>query len=301
LKYKNMEKIVLVGGSGYFGQAIIRHLKDQYHFVVLTRRPIASAHPNVETIVWDPRYPEAEWHNIFEGAKAIINLAGESVNGRPTNAHRGRVLQSRLLSTQAIGEALKFVKYQPEVWINASAIALYPYTQTQDWDEDTTLRNLDFMGMVCQRWEHAFNESRPATMRGISMRISLILGEDGGVLPRLNALAKLGLGGKQGSGEQYISWIHEIDACRAVEFFLENLATEGAYNLCSPEPLPNAIFMQQLRKRHGMWFGLPTPALAMRIGGWLIGTDADLVLNSQRVVSKRLPQAGFHYCYPSFS
>jgi len=177
---------------------------------------------------------------------------------------------------------------------------LYPYTQRQDWNEDTSLRNHDFMGTVCQRWEKAFSDAKPARVRGITMRISLILGEEGGVLPRLNALAKLGLGGKQGSAEQYISWIHEIDACRAVEFFLAHPETEGAYNLCSPEPLPNAIFMQQLRKRHGMWLGLPTPAFAMRIGAWVIGTDADLVLNSQRVVSKRLPQAGFHYCYPSF-
>lgn len=295
-----MEKIVLVGGSGYFGQAIIRHLKDQYHFVVLTRRPIASKHPHVETIVWDPKKLEDSWVSTFEGAKAIINLAGESVNGRPTEAHRARVLRSRVETTQAIGEALKLVKDLPEVWMNASAIALYPYTQTQDWDEDTSLRNHDFMGTVCQRWEKAFSDAKPARVRGITMRISLILGEEGGVLPRLNALAKLGLGGKQGSGEQYISWIHEIDACRAVEFFLEHTETAGAYNLCSPEPLPNAIFMQQLRKRHGMWLGLPTPAFAMRIGAWVIGTDADLVLNSQRVVSKRLPQAGFHYCYPSF-
>jgi uncharacterized protein (TIGR01777 family) len=296
-----MEKIVLVGGSGYFGQAIIRHLKDQYHFVVLTRRAIPSVHPNVETLQWNPADPAGKWVEALEGAKAIINLSGESVNGRPTSAHRQRVLQSRIETTKAIGEALKRVKQLPEVWMNASAIALYPYTQTQDWDEETSLRNHDFMGTVCQRWEKAFDESRPAGMRGITMRISLILGEDGGVLPRLNALTKLGLGGKQGSGEQYISWIHEIDACRAVEFFLEHTETAGAYNLCSPEPLPNAIFMQQLRKRHGVWLGLPTPAFAMRIGGWLIGTDADLVLNSQRVVSKRLPQAGFHYCYPSFS
>lgn len=291
------KKIVLAGGTGFIGTGIITHfgLKD-YQFVILTRNP-KRREDDVKEVKWDAKTPGA-WTKELEDAEAIINLTGRSINCRYTEENKQEILDSRTQSTAVLGKAILKLQHPPKVWINASSAAIYGSDDDRDMDEFTGDIGTGFLADVVRAWERAFYKSDlPATQRFV-LRITIVLGKGEGVIPRLENLVRFGLGGKQGSGGQYISWIHEEDFYRIMAWCINNPEKQGVYNCCAPKPVTNAVLMRALRKIMHRPVGLPAFEWMVKIGAFIIGTEPDLLLKSMRVVPTRLLQQGFVFNYP---
>jgi len=184
------------------------------------------------------------------------------------------------------------------LWINASSATIYVHAETTLMTEKTGVIGDDFSMGVCKKWEAAFFEKPLASTRKVAFRTSIVLGNDGGALPKMKQIARLGLGGHQGRGNQKVSWIHLEDFCKVVDFVIENESIEGAINVTAPSPTNNKNLMQQIRKRVKMPFGLPQSRALLEIGAWLIKTETELLLKSRNVYPERLLEAGFRFNYP---
>lgn len=294
-----MKKIVLAGGSGYLGRTLIKYFaKQEVEFVVLTRNqePRAKSQEKSCEVMWDAKTLGA-WAAELEGADALINLTGRNVNTRYTDANKKTIMESRTLSTKILGEAMQQCKAPPRVWLNASSATLYRYSEDKEMDEDTKEYNDDFSTSVVRAWEQAFNEVPLPGVAKFTLRISIVLGNDDGAFPRLKNLARFGLGGTQGHGRQYVSWIHEEDLCRIIEWCMNNPQHAGAYNCTAPHPIANQQFMRELREAMHMPIGLPAAEWMLAIGARLLGTETELILKSRRVVPKKLLEKGFRFNY----
>jgi uncharacterized protein (TIGR01777 family) len=308
-------RIVLPGGSGQVGQMLARHFQQRGHQVtVLTRGPYTA---EWQTVHWDGE-TIGPWTEYLEGADVCINLAGRSVNCRPIAANRQAVYESRIESTRLVGRAIASLANPPKVWMNASATALYKrlvdaHGVDLPLDEDSALddggqqraeawtSSRGFMARVVRDWEAAFFASETPRTRKIALRSGVVLSPaPDSAFAMLSNLVRLSLGGKQGNGRQFVPWIHEADYARAVEFLIAREDLDGAFNFVAPNPAPNREFMEALREAHDMPNGIPAPALAVRLGAWLLGTNAELVLASCRAIPARLLDAGFEFEFPGW-
>jgi uncharacterized protein (TIGR01777 family) len=292
-------RIVVPGGTGNTGRPLVRHLLSRGHQVtVLTRSP--SLPYDVE---WGGRTVGA-WASLLDGADAVINLAGRSVNCRPTEANHREMMESRTASTRAVGEAIAQAARPPRVWLNASTATIYAHTfglanddltGTIGGGEPDAPRAWDFSVEIAKRWEaELFGASTPGTRR-VAMRSAMTMSsEPGSVFTVFVRLARLGLFGRMGSGRQFVSWVHGDDFMRAVEFLLEG-DLEGPVNIASPNPLPMEDFARAVRQALGVRIALPATAWMLKIGTRVVGSDDELVLKSRRVVPKRLTDAGFRF------
>lgn len=295
-------KIVIAGGSGQVGTLLARQLSAHGHSLTLLSRRAAPS-----TVFWDGR-TDGPWTRSLEGSDVCINLAGRSVNCRYNAANRQAILASRIDSTRILGEAIGAAKSPPRVWLNASTATLYRHALDRPMDEATgelggsepgAPDSWNFSIEVARAWEEALYAAPTPRTRRVALRSAMTFSPDaGGVFSVLMGLVRVGLGGRQGDGRQYISWIHELDFGRAVELLMEEESWEGPVNLAAPEPLPNAEFFQILRQAAGVRIGLPSPAWMLEIGTWLMRTESELVLKSRRVVPGRLLDAGFVFRYP---
>jgi uncharacterized protein (TIGR01777 family) len=286
---KEKKRIVIAGGSGFLGQALAnRFFNAQWDVVILTRVP---GQPGLvgRLVGWDARAVGA-WTREVEGAAAVVNLAGRSVNCRYTARNRKEILDSRVNSTRVLGEAIGGSAQPPPVWLNASTATIYRHTFGQPWDEtgqtEATAEAKDrFSVEVAWAWERALQEAFTPRTRKVAMRMAMVLGlGKNSVFPVLRRLAKLGLGGGLGSGRQFVSWIHEADYCRAV----------------APNPLPNAEMMRTLRQVCGVPFGLPASNWLLEIGAFVLRTETELLIKSRRVIPGRLLKSGFEFRFPAF-
>jgi uncharacterized protein (TIGR01777 family) len=294
-----MKKIIIAGGSGFLGKSIINFFdENEYEFVILSRQDFAIHKKNCSVKIWDGKNI-GDWQHEFENAKAIINLSGKTINCRYTEPNKKQILTSRIDATNAIGNAILQCKNPPKVWLNASAATLYKYTETKNQDENSTDFNDDFSTHVCLAWEKTLNSFETKNTRKIALRISIVLGKDDGVFTRLKTLTQFGLGGKQGNGKQYVSWIHIEDFCRAIEFFITNNNSNGAYNLSTINPITNDTLMKTFRKKMNIPFGIPSPDFILKLGAFVIGTEPELVLKSRRVVPKKILDEGFIFLHPT--
>jgi hypothetical protein len=250
-------------------------------------------------VLWDGVEGGA-WEESLEGAYALVNLAGVSVDCRYTAANRERILNSRLRSTRALGLAIQGLSQPPHVWLNSSSATIYTDTRgdAPANGEDSQAIGHDFSMHVCQSWEECFRSFYTPHTRKASLRTAITLGEGSAMKP-LVGLVRAGLGGAHGSGRQWMSWIHVHDFVRAVQFLLEKDTAIGAFNLAAPNPLPNQAFMASLREVMGIRWGLPLPAPLLKLGAWLIRTEPELLLKSRKVVPNRLLEAGFRFQYPT--
>ena len=290
------KKIILAAGTGFLGQRIIALCSNRdVEFVVLTRSPKA-AHGNVRYVAWDGK-TIGPWQQELEGAEAVINLAGRTVNCRYTEENRKQIVDSRVDSTNAIGIAINRCAQPPKVWVNAGSAAIFgnsgPHIMTEDSPQGT-----NFSAHVCQLWEETFNDIITPLTRKVFYRIGMVLGQGGGVLEPFLNLARFGLCGRQGNGQQYVSWMHELDFVRSIDFAIAN-NIEGTYNCTAPEPVTNATFTTAVRLAMHMPIGIPAPSLFVQIGGALIGTEPELLLTGRRVVPAKLLRDGFEFKYPS--
>ncbi len=300
----SIRRIILAGGSGFLGRLLAEYLHTRgWEPVILTRNPSAQA--RFKELAWDAR-TVGDWARELDGAEAVINLAGRSVNCRFTAENRKLVMDSRVDSTRAMGEAISRCAEPPRAWLNCGTATIYRHTFGAEHDESsmdfaTTPSVHDaFSVEVAHAWEQAQTACATPRTRQVTLRISLVFGTvPGGVVQILRRLARLGLGGRMGSGKQFVSWIHEEDFCRAVEWILEHDALHGPVNLAAPEPLPNAEMMRTFRRVcGGVPFGLPAFEWMLEAGAFVMRTEAELILKSRRVVPEKLLADGFAFRFP---
>jgi uncharacterized protein (TIGR01777 family) len=302
-------KIILPGGSGQVGTILARALHAEGHdVVVLSRSPRGGGAP-WRTVVGDARTP-GTWAKELDGADVVINLAGRNVNCRYTAANRREIMDSRTESVRAVGEAIARAARPPRVWLQASTATIYSHRYDAPNDDVTGIigghepgapDTWNFSIDVATAWEKAANDAVTPRTRKVLLRSAMAMSPDrGGVFDVLLGLVRRGLGGKSGDGRQYVSWIHERDFVRAVQFLIDRDDVAGAVNLAAPTPLPNADFMRTLREAWGSRIGLPAARWMLEVGTFLMRTESELVLKSRRVVPRRLTDAGFTFDFPTW-
>jgi uncharacterized protein (TIGR01777 family) len=284
-----MKTLVIAGASGFIGSYLIEHATMLGWKVKTIGRKQADA-------TWND---QPSLMRVLDGADAIINLAGKSVNCRFTADNIEALIRSRVDTTQAIGDAIALCKQPPKTWINASGASIYPENATEANTEESTIDGDGVMADVARQWEKALYSRQLTNTRRIALRITLVLGKDGGVFPIYKRLVALGQGGAQGTGKQWVSWIHVADLTRLLFFIVGNDSIAGPVNAAAPEPLTNDAFMFALRKAMKFPFGIPAPAFLIRVGTAMIGADSELILRGMQVVSSKAPQQGFRFDYPS--
>jgi len=296
-------RIILAGGSGFLGQRLASYLQPRgWEPVVLTRTPSPAA--TFKEIEWNAR-TIGDWAKSLEGADAVINLVGRSVNCRYNAENRRAIMDSRVESTRVIGEAIARCTNPPRVWLNSSTATIYKHTFGPPHDESshdfaTAAQAKDeFSVEVARAWEKAFDESPAPRTRKVALRTTIVFGTvEGGVFRILRRLARFGLGGKMGSGKQFVSWIHDEDFCRAVEWILEHYELAGPVNMAAPHPLTNAEMMAAFRRVCGIPLGLPAAEWMLEVGAFFLRTETELLLKSRRVVPGKLLASGFEFRFP---
>lgn len=294
---KQARKIVIPGGTGFIGQVMAKHFATQGDEVIVLTRGNSEQKDGVQYVQWDGK-TLGGWANTFEGADAIINMAGRTVNCRYNEKNKQQIYDSRLFSTEVIGVAIAQCKQPPTLWINAGSATIYRHALDRPMDEATGELGSGFSVDVCQKWEATFHKMKTPHTRKLMLRIAMVLGREGGVMPPFMNLVKRGIGGTQGKGNQYISWIHEYDFVRVIEWLMAHEEVTGILNVASPNPEPNQKFMKTLRQILNVPFGLPATKWMLEIGAWFIGTETELIVKSRRVVPGRLQELGFELKYP---
>ena len=301
-------KIVIPGGSGQVGTILVHAFHgDGHEVVVLSRRP--GARP-WRVVAWDGA-TLGGWQAEIDGCDVVINLAGRSVNCRYTATNREEILQSRVLSTRVVGQAIARASRRPRVWLQASTATIYAHRYDSPNDEHSGIlggnessapRSWRFSIEVARAWEQAFEEAVTTGTRKIALRSAMTLSPDhGGIFDALLGLARRGLGGSAGDGRQFISWVHHEDFVAAVRWLIERDDIDGVVNVASPNPLPNVQFMRLLREAYGASFGLSATDWMLEIGAIFMRTETELILKSRRVVPARLLEHGFTFKYPEWS
>ncbi len=304
-------KIIIPGGTGQVGALLARaFVRDGHETVILSRRADPPVPAGARVAPWDARTLGA-WTAELEGADAVINLAGRSVNCRYHPANRREIIQSRVESTRAVGRALRRAVRPPRVWLQASTATIYAHRFLDANDEvsgllggheETLPDTWRFSYDVCRAWESAAEEfaDLPAT-RQVLLRSAITMSPDrGGAFDVLLGLVRCGLGGREGDGRQFVSWIHEADFVRAAYWLMSHDTLTGPVNLAAPQPLPNAEFLRALRAAWGIPFGLPAARWMLELGALLLRTETELILKSRRVVPGRLLASGFAFEQPAW-
>ena len=240
-----------------------------------------------------------EWSKQLNGAHAVINLAGKSVDCRYHEENKRLILSSRLDSTRVLGEAIHQCEEKPTLWMNSASATIYAHSLEKANSESQHVIGSGFSVEVCQQWEKAFFDFTYDGVRQIALRTTIVLGEDGGAFPVMKEMVRFFLGGTQGKGNQMISWIHIDDFCRAVEHVLECEQIEGVINIGSPNPVRNVDFMRKLRPACKRPFGLPAPKWLLELGARVIKTETELILKSRFIQPEKLVHTGFEFTYPT--
>ena len=290
-------RVIITGATGFIGKALCEALHKDYEVTALSRnvdRAQESIGHIAQVIEWDAKTP-AGWEGEANGAFAIINLAGENVgSGRWNQARKNRILQSRLDSTNAIVAAIRNLQNKPKVVILASAIGYYGSRRDERLDE-TSPPGEGFLPNVCQQVESLAEEIERLGVRCAIIRSGVVLGQNGGALTKLAQPFKFYVGGYLGSGDQWFSWISLDDEITAIKFLMEHEQLKGAFNLTAPQPVTMKKFCKTLGKvlQHSSWTRVP--AFILRLA---LGEMADeMLLSGQRVLPKRLLDAGFEFRY----
>ncbi|MER5753292.1 TIGR01777 family oxidoreductase [Streptomyces sp. NPDC002088] len=298
-------KMVLPGGTGQVGTILGHALTAAGHEVtVLTRHPEREHEIGWDGVTLGP------WAEAVDGCDVVINLAGRSVSCRYTAENLRAMMDSRVDSARVIGEAIAAAARPPRVWLQMSTATIYAHRFDAAHDEATGVIGGSEAGApdywaysveIAKNWEQAQAEARTPATRKVALRSAMVMSPDrGGVFDVLLRLTRLGLGGPVAGGAQYVSWIHDEDFVRAVEFLIARDDLAGPVNLASPGPLPHRKFMQTLRAAWGVPVGLPATRRMAELGAFALRSDTELLLKSRRVVPGRLRAAGFGFAYPEW-
>jgi uncharacterized protein (TIGR01777 family) len=293
-------KIVIAGATGFIGRQLTSSLLEQgSSVVVLTRNPgnTQAAHPALKFALWDGENA-GSWNQYLDGADAIINLSGQSIGARRWTVRRKLELQaSRVNSTNALVDAMKNCRTRPRVFLNASAVGYYGNVETGDVTEEHPAGN-DFLGGLCLNWESTALTAIDLGVRVVLLRSGIVLDPKAGALQRMLLPYRLFVGGPLGSGQQWLPWIHREDEVRAILFALEREQISGPVNLAAPEPVTMLRFSRVLGKALHRPSFFPVPSFVLRT---VLGEMADIVLTGQRVIPKKLLEAGFEFRFPALT
>lgn len=288
-----MSKLIIAAGTGFLGQVLIHHFKNKFEEIVILTRGKSQIIDGIKYVNWNAK-TFSGWESELENATVLINLAGKSVDCRYTSKNKKAILLSRLESTKILNKAVLNCKNPPKHWLNSSTSTIYRFSLDKQMDEVEGEIGNDFSINVALSWEKAFFKTETPNTLKTALRTSIVLGKNGGAILPLKTLAKIGFGGKQGKGNQWISWIHEDDFARAIEFIIKKEMT-GKVNIVSPNPISNTDFMQKLRKAVGVPFGISLNQFFLEIGSFIIRTETELVLKSRNVIPKLLLEKGFAF------
>lgn len=297
-------RIILAGGSGFLGQTLASYFLQLGFEVIILTRSAGQIGGAGRQVAWDA-CTIGPWQQELEGATAVVNLTGRSVNCRYNAPNRKEILDSRVNSTRVLGEAIRRCAEPPQVWLNASTATLYRHTFDDAWDESGQIEAAAqakdaFSVEVGQGWEQTLEDAQTPRTRKIAMRMAMVLGMGkNSVFPVLRRLVRLGLGGRMGNGRQFVSWIHDLDFCRAVEWLIQHQDISGPVNLTAPNPLPNHEMMKTLRQVCRVPFGLPASNWMLEVGAFFLGTETELIIKSRRVIPRRLLESGFTFQFPT--
>jgi len=300
-------KVVIPGGTGQVGTLLARALAAAGHeVVVLSRAPRPALW---KTVAWDAE-TVGTWAAEFDGADAVVNLAGRSVNCRYSAANRRLITDSRVNSTRAVGAAIARATRPPRVWLQMSTATIYAHRYDAPNDEATGIvggaepgapDTWKFSIDVATAWEKAASDIDTPHTRKVLLRTAMVMSPDrGGVFDTLLGLVRRGLGGTAGDGRQYMSWVHEHDFVRSVYWLIDRTDLSGPVNVAAPHPLPNRDFMRTLRTAWGTRVGLPVANWMLAVGAWLMRSETELILKSRRVVPGRLLDSGFTFDFPTW-
>lgn len=285
-------RVAIAGGTGFLGSVLTRLLEENGHeAIILTRRPMTSGEFPTVGYLTEGASPEQELGKV----DAFVNLAGTSINaGRWTKRRKQDILSSRIAATDEVVRIISKMEKKPEVLVNASAIGLYPSSPTAIYNEEGPSGN-DFLADVVKTWEHHAAKAGKDGIRTVFMRFGVILGKEDGALPLIALPYRLYAGGTVGSGRQWVSWIHVLDAARAILFAIEDQSLAGPVNVVAPNPLRMKEFGKTVGRVLGRPHILPVPAFALKA---ILGEKSKLVLEGQRVAPSKLGSQGFRFLFP---
>lgn len=285
-------KILLTGGTGLIGSALVNQWHNRHELIVLSRSAAKVQSLFAERVQAVTSLSEVDFNTL----DAVVNLAGEPIVGkRWSDAQKQVLCDSRWHITQQLVEAIKAAQTPPEVLLSGSAIGIYGRQQSQLINEDFSHFHAEFSQHLCQHWEELALAAAGPSTRVCVLRTGIVLANNGGALQKMLPPFKAGLGGRIGSGQQFMSWIHINDMLRLTDFLLQHPTLHGAFNATAPQPVTNAQFSQTLAKVLHRPALLPMPAFVLRL---MFGEMADLLLTGQRVIPANLIKAGFEFQFP---
>ncbi|TYR34487.1 NAD-dependent epimerase/dehydratase family protein [Sphingobacterium phlebotomi] len=294
-----MRKIILAGGTGHLGTLLKTAFLDLGWEVVLLSRQRNKKEDKVSYVFWDGEHL-GNWTDVLEGADAVINLSGKSIQCRFTSKNKAILDDSRILPTKALGRAIARCSKPPRLWVNFSGISIFSGLNELQ-DETSIAVGTDYLAQLTRRWEAAFSAFDLSDTWKVILRVSPVLSKQQGMFAELLPIAKWGLGGKVAKGSQYVSWIHQQDFVMLVQWIIEQTNPRRVYHACTPHPVTNAAFMKVLRKSVGVSFGLPLPRIIAHIGSYIKGVDSSILLQSVPATTKYTVEDGFVFKFGNIS
>jgi uncharacterized protein (TIGR01777 family) len=279
-----MKKLIIAGGTGFLGAILIKHFSPSFDEIVLLSRKQKLPKDKVRTVLWDAK-SKGPWCTELEKADALINMTGRSVDCRYNPKNKAAILNSRV--------------NPPPIWLNSSTATIYTHSLDSFMDEENGEIGSGFSVEVAKAWEAAFFNSPTPKTRKVALRTSIVLGKNGGALQPIQRLTRMGLGGKQGSGKQKFSWVHETDFAQSIAFIMAHPTLDGAVNIVAPTPSTNTALMRLMRNYLKVPFGLPAGKGLLKMGARLIRTETELILKSRNVIPTRLLKAGYTFRFNS--
>lgn len=297
-------RIVIAGGSGFLGVSLASYLAARGAAVVILSRSSPRVSGAWRHVPWDAR-TLGQWTQELNGAAALVNLVGRTVDCIKTPDHQDEILRSRVEATTVLGKALRTIETPPSTWVQMSTAHIYGDPPSIICDEDSPL-GIGLAPSVGRAWEAAFDSAALNSMRKVILRTSFVIGKDrgagGGALATLQKLVRFGLGGTVGRGAQGMSWIHETDMNRLFDRAVSDESMRGVYVTSSPNPVSQREFMRQLRHAMRMPIGLPATEWMARLGArFLLRTDPELAIYGRYVVSRRLREEQFDFEFPTLA
>jgi len=297
-------KIVIAGGTGFLGSPLAEMYAEEGHDVRVlsrslmpgdTRHDPGTGVPGVTRVGWKADGKSGPWAPTLEGADALVNLAGESIAGkRWTPQRKAQLRDSRILATRSLAAAVKGATRPPAVFISGSAVGYYGPSDEQPKSEDAPPGS-DFLAQLCEDWEkEAHAASRPET-RLVLLRTGIVLERSGGALAEMMRPFRFFVGGRVGSGRQYISWIHRLDWIEMVRWLVQTADVAGPVNATAPVPVTNRQFARALGRAMHRPSLVPAPGIALRV---VLGPMAESILTGQRVLPMVAQRRKYHFRYP---